>query len=155
MIVVDWTAMKAVTPVKNREQCDSCWTSLLCQWVETAGDVMTKLIERNTAFLTKKGLTFTLYADNQPGVLIQAFKGDRAMAEDNNSFGKFHLDRIPPALRGMPQVDVTFDIDTYGILNVPRCTLSSSTQATKEIDLISLLLSKTQFEESGLQAQCS
>ena len=102
--------------------------------LETAGDVMTKLIERNTAFLTKKGLTFTLYADNQPGVLIQAFKGDRAMAEDNNSFGKFHLDRIPPALRGMPQVDVTFDIDTYGILNVPRRTLSSSTQATKEID---------------------
>ena len=75
-------------------------------------DVTTKFIERNTTFPTKKGQTFMMYAVNQPGVLIQAFKGDRAMAEDNNSVGKFHLDRIPPAPRGMPQVDVTFDIDT-------------------------------------------
>ena len=85
--------------------------------LETA-DVTTWLIERNSTFPTKKRETFTMHADNQPGVLIQAFKGERAMVGDNESLGKFFLDGIPPAPRGMPQVEITLDIDANGMLNV-------------------------------------
>ncbi|MBO7317616.1 MAG: Hsp70 family protein, partial [Bacteroidales bacterium] len=86
--------------------------------IETLGGVMTKLIDANTTIPTRKSEIFSTAADNQPSVEIHVLQGERPMAKDNKTIGRFHLDGIPAAMRGVPQIEVTFDIDANGILNV-------------------------------------
>jgi molecular chaperone DnaK len=120
--------------------------------IETMGGVFTKLIESNTTIPTKKSQVFSTAVDNQPTVEIHVLQGERAMAKDNRTIGRFHLDGIPPSMRGVPQVEVTFDIDANGIINVSAVDKGTDKKQTIRIEASSGL-SKEEIENMRKEAE--
>lgn len=122
--------------------------------IETMGGVFTKLIDANTTIPTKKSETFSTAADNQPSVEIHVLQGERAMAKDNHTIGRFHLDGIPPARRGVPQIEVTFDIDANGIINVSATDKASGKEQKIRIEASSGL-SEQDIEKMKQEAEAN
>ena len=122
--------------------------------IETMGGVFTKLIDANTTIPTKKSQVFSTAVDNQPSVEIHVLQGERAMARDNKTIGRFHLDGIPPSMRGVPQIEVTFDIDANGIINVSALDKGTNKQQTIRIESSSGL-SQEEIERMRQEAEAN